>query len=289
VLPLFVGLTAISLGISLYALSRLPEMKEMYISAHRAGPPPAPENTLAALDAAIAAGADFTEIDLQLTSDGRVVVVHDADLMRVANSPLVVTRSPYAAMQDLIQVPNDGSPPSRRRVATLEEFLDEAAGRIRLMIELKYYGFDPDLAVAVMEILDRHPTRDQHVLMSLDLPAVRQLRELAPDLSVGYLLSIGVGDPHQVPADFLAVSRQAVTPALLRRAAREGREVHVWTVNRKQHMIELISMGVDGLITDDPALAVQVRDELRTMTPVERLLLRWIVLALPEAAAEDTD
>lgn len=85
-----------------------------------------------------------------------------------------------------------------------------------------------------------------------------------------------------MPGDFLAVSRQTANAAFLRRAARQGREVHVWTVNQKQDMIDLIVMGVDGLITDDPALAVQVREELQNMSAVERLLLRWIVLALPD-------
>lgn len=286
-LPALVLFAALSLAASLLALSRMPAMKEVQISAHRAGPPPAPENTLAALDTAVAAGADFSEIDLQLTADGRVVVVHDADLMRVAGSPLVVTRAPYAAMRDLVQTPDDGSPPARRKIATLEEFLDESTGNIRLMIELKYYGFDPRLAEAVKEILRDHPARDQTVLMSLDLPAVAQLRELFPDLPVGYLLSIGVGDLRNVPADFWAVSRAAASPTLLRRAARQQREVHVWTVNRQQEMIALMLRGVDGIITDDPALAVRVRDELRDMSAVERLLLRWIVLALPEIPGDE--
>lgn len=272
----------ISILISLFTLSRLPEVKDVRISAHRTGPPPAPENTLAALDAAIKAGADFTEIDVQLTADGRVVVVHDQDLMRVAASPLVVTRSLFDDMRDLVQTPDDGSPPARRKVATLEDFLEEAEGRIQLMIELKYYGFDPRLAVAVEEILNAHPQRDPVVLMSLDLPAVVQLQERMPDLSIGYLLSIGVGDPGRIPADFYAVSRPALNPELLRRAAHLNREVHVWTVNRKADLIEVILMGVDGLITDDPALAVRIRDELVEMSKVERLLLRWIAPVLEE-------
>ncbi len=284
--PLLLAFSLISLGISAAALSRLPDLKPVQISAHRAGPPPAPENTLSALDAAISTGADFTEIDVQLTADGRVVVVHDADLMRVANAPLVVTRSLYEDMRALVQEPDDGSPPDRRRVATLEEFLDAGAGKIRPMIELKYYGFDPRLAEAVAGILAGHPSRDDAVLMSLDQPAVKQLKTLMPDLPVGYLLSVGVGELREMPGDFLAVSRQTANAAFLRRTARQGRVVHVWTVNRKQDMIDLIVLGVDGLITDDPALAVQVRDELQRMTSVERLLLRWIVLALPESEPE---
>jgi glycerophosphoryl diester phosphodiesterase len=210
------------------------------------------------------------------------VVVHDADLMRVANSPLVVRRTPFEQMRHLVQTPDDGSPDDRRRIATLEDFLEETDGHIRLMIELKYYGFDPRLAEAVVEILNRHPSQDRAVLMSLDLPAVRQLQEIVPDLPVGYLLTAGVGELRHMPGDFLAVNRQLASPAFLRRAARQGREVHVWTVNQKQDMIDLIVLGVDGLITDDPALAVRIRNELQTMTPFERLLLRWIVLALPE-------
>lgn len=118
--------------------------------------------------------------------------------------------------------------------------------------------------------------------MSLDLPAVHQLAELFPDLPVGYVMSFGEGDLRQIPADFYAVSRQAVTPALLRRAARQDREVHVWTINRKADMIKLMLMGVDGLITDNPTLAIQLRDELHDMSALERFLLRWIVPVLPK-------
>ena len=276
--PLLLVWTLLSGFASLHGLRRIPEVGAVMISAHRGGPPPAPENTLSALEAAIAAEADFTEIDVQLTRDGQVVVVHDEDLMRMAGSPLVVTRSTFAELRELVQVPDDGSDPEMRRVATLGEFLERADGRIRLMVELKYYGFSPDLGEAVVKIIRERGMAGQVVLMSLDLPAVHQLREIAPDMEVGFVSGISVGNLSRLPVDFLAVSRPAVNPRFLRAARRNDLKVYVWTINRKSRMVDLLLQGVDGLITDDPVLAHRVREELGGMTAVERLLLRFVTL-----------
>ncbi|MCC5850665.1 MAG: glycerophosphoryl diester phosphodiesterase membrane domain-containing protein [Verrucomicrobia bacterium] len=281
--PLLLVWVALSVIASLHGLRQVPEVGEVVISAHRAGPPPAPENTLSALEAAIAAGADYTEIDVQLTRDGRVVVVHDEDMMRVAGSPLNVTRATFAELRELVQVPDDGSDPEMRRVATLEEFLERADGRIRLMVELKYYGFSPELGEAVVEIIRESGQADQVVLMSLDMPAIHQLRELAPDMELGFVSGISVGNLSRLPVDFLAVSRPAVNPRFLRAARRNEMKVHAWTINRKSRMVDLLLQGVDGLITDDPALAHRVREELQGMTPVERLLLRFVALVTEDA------
>lgn len=80
------GLTA-SFVVSGFLLARLPPPHPVVVHAHRAGPPPAPENTLAALERSIAAGADYAEIDVQRAGDGTLVILHDVDLMRMTGDP----------------------------------------------------------------------------------------------------------------------------------------------------------------------------------------------------------
>jgi glycerophosphoryl diester phosphodiesterase len=272
--PLALALAAISAGVSGFLLARMPEPRRVEIIAHRAGPPPAPENTLAAMERAIQAGADFAEIDVQRTRDGIVVVVHDADLMRVAGDPRRIADVAYPEIAGLVQRPDDGSPPDERRVATLDHFLERARGRIGLSIELKYYGPDPALAPAVVERVRARGMDDEVVLMSLSVPAVEQLARIAPDLTIGYVSAAAVGDPTRLPVRFLAVSRAAATPRLQRAARERGIDLQVWTVNRTTVMAELIERGIDGLITDDPALAVRVRNEMLQLSTTARLLLR---------------
>lgn len=273
--PLVVTLAAVSVAASGILLARVPDLRRVDIIAHRAGPPPSPENTLAAMERAIAAGADYAEIDVQRTRDGVVVVVHDADLMRVAGDPRRIADIAATDLAGLVQRPDDGSAPDERRVATLDDFLDRARGRIRLSIELKYYGPDPALAPAVVDRVRAAGMDDEVVVMSLSADAVEQLARIAPHLTVGYVSAATVGDPTRLPVTFLAVSRTAATPRLLRSARERGLDVQVWTVNRTTVMAELIERGVDGLITDDPAVAVRVRDEMLEFSTASRLLLRF--------------
>ena len=255
-------------------LQRLPEPRPIVVTAHRAGPAPAPENTLSALERSIEAGAGWAEIDVQLTRDGVPVVLHDADLRRMTGDPRRVSATDFRELARLVQRPDDGSPPSERRVAALAEFLDRAEGRIGLMIELKYYGWDPELAPAVIELVRERDASDRVNLISLELRGVRQVHALAPELAVGYVVAAAAGDPVRAPGDFLAVSRQTATPSVIRAAHRRGKAVHVWTINRAPAMAEVIQRGVDGLITDRPALAVRVREQLDAMPGISRLLLR---------------
>ena len=264
----------------------LPNVDSVVISAHRAGPPPAPENTLSALESAIAERADMTEIDVQLTADGVPVIVHDIDFMRVAGDPRRVAEVEYEEVADLVQLPDDGSPAGERRLATLGEFLDRARDRIGLMIELKYYGFDAELAEVVVREVYEAEMAGQAVIMSLNLQAIRQMRRIAPDMRLGFVSAIAIGDLSLLPVDFIAVARRSITPALLRRADAQGIEVHAWTVNSAAEMAELIDLGVDGLITDDPALAVSVREEVAAMGVSERILMRLGLWVADESAFE---
>lgn len=264
-----------SFALSGWLLERVPEGRRAAVTAHRAGPAPAPENTLAALELAIRAGADYAELDVQRTRDGVVVVVHDADLMRTAGVPLRIGEVDFAALASVVQGPGSPFPPGERGVATLDRFLERARGRIRLLVELKYYGPDPGLAGRVVERIRAAGMEEEVVVMSLSLDAVRQVRRLAPEIRVGYASAVAVGDVSRLPVEMLAVARGRATRALIRAARRREMEVHVWTVNEVRPMVEAIERGADGVITDRPELAARVSRELAELPAPARLLLRF--------------
>lgn len=244
------------------------------ITAHRAGAVQGPENTVAALRLAIAAGAEYAEIDVQRTRDGAVVVLHDRDLARVAGDTRRVEDLTLGQLQQVDVGRAHGSAFAGERVPTLAEMIAAARGRIRLNIELKYNRPDPELAAAVVAILVAQDFTSQAAITSLDYEAIRAVEALGPALETGLIVTRTVGNPANLVADFLAVNRRIVTADLVARARRAGKPLHVWTVNDEAEMIAMIERGVANLITDHPATAVAVRAERAEMSGAEKLALR---------------
>jgi glycerophosphoryl diester phosphodiesterase len=243
------------------------------VMAHRGASESAPENTLAAVEKAISDGAHWVEIDVQRTADDQVVVVHDQDLMKIGGRPMVVTQSRYV---DLAQV-DVGSwfdtAFADQRIPTLEAVLECCKGRIKVNIELKYYGWDEQLALRVIDIVEKSHMEGEIVIMSLKPEAVSQVRSVRPDWQVGLLSAGALGNLTRVDADFLAVHSRMVTSGFVRRVHRAGKALHVWTVNDAVGMTRQFGMSVDALITDKPALAIRLLEQRAKMNPVERLLV----------------
>jgi glycerophosphoryl diester phosphodiesterase len=267
---------AIPSGVVLLGLGLLRDVRldaDVQITAHRGASARAPENTLAAVRAAIVDNADWVEIDVQETADGIVVVHHDEDFMRASRDPRRVWETPWA---DVAGIPNGawfGVEFEAERVTTLEEVLLVAKDRIGVNIELKVYGHGQRLEQRTIEIVEAAGMQDQVVLMSLDRPTVATLKELRPEWTVGLLAAVSVGDLSRLDADFLAVNASNATPAFIRRVHASGKEVHVWTVDHPAQMSAMITAGADVIITNEPALAREVLGQLSELSPVERLLL----------------
>jgi glycerophosphoryl diester phosphodiesterase len=112
------------------------------------------------------------------------------------------------------------------------------------------------------------------VITSLDYAALRQLKRVEPRLRTGHIITAAVGDVARTEADFLSLNAARATAALVRRAHRAGKQVHVWTVNTRGAMLELAARGVDNVITDDPAQFARVKAEAQALDPHELLGLR---------------
>lgn len=234
------------------------------ITAHRAGAGLGQENSLQALAQSIAYGTPWAEIDVQLTADGVVVVFHDADLERLADDPRRIRELPLSDLPPLT---------GGIRIPTLAEFIAAARGRIRLNIELKDYGDGPELAARVAQILKTKGYSAQAAACSFSPSAVAELKRRVPGMPVGHILD--TGPIPDTPADFVSVAWQALTPVLIRTARNRGMDVHVWTVNDGEHMLRLLAMGVDHIITDDPATGMATLRMFRSLNPWRRAWLRW--------------
>ncbi len=264
---------AAALGTGAYALHSVRPDDRVHIIAHRGSSMAAPENTMAAIKQAIEDRTDWVEIDVQETADGEVVVFHDSDFMKLADVNLKIWD---ATMEDLkdIDVGSKFSPKFKNeRVPTLGQVLDECKGKAGVNIELKYYGHDKDLEQRVVDIVEAHGMTEEIVVMSLKVDAVKKMKKLRPNWTVGLLMSVSAGDLKNVNADFLAVNAGFADRRFIRSAHGTGKDVAVWTVNDAPTMSSMIGRGVDGLITDKPALARSVLQQRAQMSQAERLML----------------
>jgi glycerophosphoryl diester phosphodiesterase len=111
------------------------------------------------------------------------------------------------------------------------------------------------------------------VVTSLDSAGLEQVRQAAPDIRIGQIVTVSIGDFVKLDVDFLSINAGVATPAQLRANRSAGLDTHVWTVNDRDTMERMIERGVNNIITDEPALLRRVIDERAALTDGELPLL----------------
>ncbi len=264
---------ALSAAAGVAILESLGVSDRIDVTAHRGDSSRAPENTVPAIEMAIDAGAEYAEIDVQLTADGEVVVVHDEDLRRLAGLPRKITE---AGLEELRSVDAGGwfdAQYAGVRIPTLAEVIDAAGDRIRLNVELKPYG-SPDVLVArTIEVIEAKGFASRCVLSSLSYDALMQVRARTDRIPIGYIVARAVGDPTRLNVDFLSINRTLATESLIASAKSRNMPVHVWTVNTPEQTDRMVELGVDNIITDHPAAMRQRIEDIRSLSDTERVLL----------------
>ena len=264
-------------GLALLAAAGARRDRPVMVLAHRGSSARAPENTLAAFRLAAEQGADFVELDVQESADGEVMVVHDSDLMKVGGSPMKIWETSAVELRSVDIGSHAGPQYSGERVPTLAEALAVCKGRCRVNVELKSYGHDQRLEERVASIVEAAGMANDCIFMSLDHDMVRTMKRLRPSWRCGVLAAKAIGDFTSLPADFLAVAVKMATRRFVWQAHRAGREVYVWTVDDPARMLDVMSLGADGLITNKPDLAREVVMQRARMSDAERVLVALLV------------
>lgn len=246
----------------IFPVAYRPQPYPVKVIAHRGYSSVAPENTLAAIQAAIDAGADAIEFDIRLSKDGHVVVIHDSSVDRTTDGEGKVSEM---TLQELQSLDAGGwfDPAFRgERIPTLEDVLLLMRGKATPVIEVKVAS--REIAGPLAETLKRlDMTRHAYVTTFYGGP-LRALQTLAPDLSRAVLVT-PLSSPSGRALNLRAGTTQAYHAALERdkidHAHSLGLEVHAWTVNRIEDMNQMISMGIDGITTDEVSTLRQVLKE----------------------------
>jgi glycerophosphoryl diester phosphodiesterase len=235
--------------------------------AHRGASAECPENTLVAFRRALELGAEMIECDLQLTSDGHVVIIHDWTVDRTTSGKGNVRDLPLEQIRQLDAGRWRDARFAGERVPTLEETLDLVLPRAQLNLELKSQADDSRLALAAVAAVSQHRALDRVIFSSFDMALLEEVREASPYAQIGVLWSRPPFDEAWSYArDLAAVALHPnavfVTAELVGQAKDRGLLVNAWTVNDIAVVIELVRRGVDGVISDYPGRLLEARAQL---------------------------
>ncbi|EME00903.1 glycerophosphodiester phosphodiesterase [Stutzerimonas kunmingensis] len=231
------------------------------IYGHRGAKGEAPENTLVSFEQCLQHGVRRCELDLHLSRDGELMVIHDPTLKRTTG------RRGKVVQHDADELVNydarEGGPGWKTpcpipRLSELFEKCDfehwqlevKSASRVRAARTV----------MAIKELAEQHRLLDRITVTSSSREVLRALNRLAPEISRGLVAEYTWLDPLKVARQYgcslLALKWTLCTPERLEKARKQGLHVSVWTVNEPALMRRLADFGVDSLITDYPSLAV---------------------------------
>lgn len=226
------------------------------ICAHRGSSRRYPENTLLAFDAALREGADMLEFDIRRTQDGQCVIMHDANVDRTTNGRGSVRTLTYAKVRKL-----DAG--QGQRVPNLEESLDYGQ---TMLLNIQVYADDDEDGVAIADTLSAYfqdSVLQRNAFVTAHNQALLQrLREQRPSIRLCNLQhrhnpNAAVDQPPA--SQVLQPQVKHVSEDMVRTAHARGLKVNVYFADDLATARRLISLGVDGILTNDPALLVAIR------------------------------
>lgn len=256
------------LAVCYYVLPANDELRTMLggsvpiVTAHRGFSAAAPENTLPAFQLAIDQGCERAELDVQMTKDGVVMVTHDTNMRRCTGRNQNIYDLTYDEVRKLDAGRWFGKKYAGTKVPTLAEVLDLCKGKIELNIEIKPNAATPELEAETLRIIRERGFENNCVITSQSYETLCKVKELAPEIPTGYILALGVGSYYDLPAaDFFSVESTFITSGMVQQVHLRGKTVSAWTVNREEDASDLLSLGVDDIITDKPGMVQQLMAE----------------------------
>jgi glycerophosphoryl diester phosphodiesterase len=221
------------------------------IVEHRGAGGYAPENTLLSFQRAIEIGCDRAELDVRLSKDNELIVIHDEEVSRVTDGKGLVKEMNLSELKKLNCAEN-------QKLATLQEVINLCKGKIDLQIELKADGTPQ----AVNELVVKSGIENAVVITSFNVGFLHEIKRQNPKLKVGLLFKEYSDElwklADDISLDFVGPKFNIVTQELVTRAHELGKIVYAYHVNEKSIGEQLIALGVDEIGSDFPKLFTNV-------------------------------
>ena len=239
------------------------DQQKMINVAHRGASAHAPENTMAAFHKGVEMKSDYIEIDVQMTADEELVIIHDTTVNRTTNGTGAVGDLTLEEIRALDAGSWFSEEFAGEKIPTFAEVLDAFRGKVGILIELKspelYPGMEEKVADALKERNMDHAKNKKIIIQSFNHGSMELSKELLPEIPHGVLAGLswaGVTDEQleafTTYADYFNPNQNIVTPTLVDRVHETGMQIMPYTSRSQEQADRLFNLGVDGIITDYP-------------------------------------
>jgi glycerophosphoryl diester phosphodiesterase len=236
---------------------------ELKVIAHRGASGIAPENTMAAFEKAIQLQADYIELDIQISKDDQLVVLHDRTVDRTTDGTGEVKSFEVNELKNLDAGSFFNSSFAGERIPTLEEVLGQVSGRIGVVIEMKEPSKYPKMVESLVNLLIAQgldkPENEEIIVQSFDVKSLQAFHKRLPHIPIGILIGkdqdeIGTEEvkDYAAFASFVNPQQSIVDEALVELIHGYGMKIWPWTIRKADQVDPLLNLDVDGLVTDYP-------------------------------------
>jgi len=246
-------------------------MTKLLIIAHRGASGYAPENTMSAFQTALTMGADAIEVDVQQTSDGNIIIIHDDTLDRTTNGTGKVAEKSYKELQSLDAGSWFNPKFSGERIPLLRDFFELIHKKVHAIIEVKYgSSVYPDIEKNVIALIQSYELMDSVIVSSSRITVLQTFYSLLPALKLGKVLtprehwrSLFLLNPISTKQDLTAIIKEIhphwsfIDAEFMEWARLAGMTVCPWTINTVMKAKAVVERGVQGVITNYPDIVLR--------------------------------
>lgn len=248
--------------------------EEFLVIAHRGASGYAPENTIASFNKALELKANYIELDVQMTKDHELVVIHDTNIDRTTNGSGEVREFTYEELKKYDAGKWFHKKYSGQKIPTLQEVLLKYYGKVGLLIEIKNPNLYPEIAERLATELKSHGVvgviNDKVIVQSFDIDLLKQFKQLMPNIPLGLLVKFrmqGISNIQlKVWSDlvhFINPNKALITKKLVKRIHAHDLRVIPYTVRDKKSIKGLMDARIDGIVTDYPDYFLNVTNEVK--------------------------
>ncbi len=241
-------------------------IRTMEVTAHRGASVDNPENTMSAFRGAKEKGADWIELDVQQTKDGKIIVMHDTNLKRTTGVNKNTWTVTYDEIKDLDAGSFFSSDFKDERIPLFSEVVEFAKNNnIKLNIELKPTGHEKEFEKNVIDIVNNYDYAKNCVITSQVYEVLENVKKYDQNIKTVYVMSLAYGYITDLKeADSFSIEASSITKTLVSKVHNSGKEIYAWTVNTKESISKMVELNVDNIITDNITLAKDTIYESKT-------------------------